>query len=235
MTIPRPADPLFFLDYDGTLAPIVDDPAQAVPHPAVPVVLHLLAEDYPLWLVSGRDIAALAGFLPGLDLHAIGLHGAEEGKLGGPVRRPGLAEHAGALARLRASVPSLPGVTVEDKGASFAVHYRQADDEAAAQQALDAWVASAPDGLEPMWGKKVVELRVRGISKGTAVARIAQRNPKQTPVYLGDDVTDEDAFRALHASHPDAVTVKVGEGETVARYRLPDVDAVVEYLRDWWR
>ena len=106
---------------------------------------------------------------------------------------------------------------------------------AAACTALTDWVATAPEALEPIWGKKVVELRLRGVSKGTAVARIAARNPKQTPVYLGDDVTDEDAFRALHEVHPEAVTVKVGAGETVARYRLPDVDAVVEYLRDWWR
>ncbi len=235
MTPPRPGQPLFFLDYDGTLAPLVADPAQARPHPAVPVVLHLLALDHPVWLVTGRDLAALSRFLPNLRVRAVGLHGAEESRLGGPVRRPGLAEHGEALRRLRETVPDLPGVRVEDKGAAFAVHYRQAEDEAAAKAALHAWAAEAPEALEPIWGKKVVELRVRGISKGTAVARIAARHPKHTPVYLGDDVTDEDAFRALHATHPEAVTVKVGEGETAARYRLPDVDAVVAYLRGWWR
>jgi trehalose 6-phosphate phosphatase len=110
------------------------------------------------------------------------------------------------------------------------VHYRQAADEAAARRALEAWAAAAPAALEPIWGKKVVELRARGTSKGTAVARLAARHPDRTPVYLGDDVTDEDAFRALHDAHPDAVTVKVGVGETAARYRLPDVAAAVAYL-----
>jgi trehalose 6-phosphate phosphatase len=87
-----------------------------------------------------------------------------------------------------------------------------------------------PEGLEPVWGKKVVELRPRGVSKGAAVARVAAAHPARTPVFLGDDVTDEDAFRALN-ERPGAVTVKVGPGETAARFRLPDVDAVVTYLR----
>ena len=125
----------------------------------------------------------------------------------------------------------LDGVRVEDKGGAFAVHYRRAPDEAAARSALERWARGAPDALEPVWGKKVVELRVRGVSKGVAVAAHAARHPERTPVYLGDDVTDEDAFRALNAARPDAVTVKVGEGETAARYRLPDVGAVVGYLR----
>jgi trehalose 6-phosphate phosphatase len=121
-------------------------------------------------------------------------------------------------------------VRVEEKGDAFAVHYRHAEDEDAARRALEAWAAGAPEALVPVWGKKVVELRVRGVSKGTAVARLAAGHPDRTPVYLGDDVTDEDAFRALHAAGLDAVTVKVGEGETEARYRLPDVEAVVGYL-----
>jgi trehalose 6-phosphate phosphatase len=77
----------------------------------------------------------------------------------------------------------------------------------------------------------VVELRAKGVSKGVAAGRIAAQHPAHTPVYLGDDVTDEDAFRALNAAQPGAVTVKVGTGETDGRYRLPDVDAVVAYLQ----
>jgi trehalose 6-phosphate phosphatase len=229
---PHPARPLLFLDYDGTLAPLVDDPAAARPHPGVPALLGRLAALHPLWVVTGRDLAALARLLP-VEVAAVGLHGAEEGQLGGEAARAGLEAHAGALGRLKAAVPRLPGVHVEEKGGAFAVHYRRAADEAAAREALERWAATAPEALEPIWGKQVVELRPRGVSKGAAVARLAAAHPGRTPVYLGDDVTDEEAFRALHVASPDAVTVKVGAGETAARYRLPDVSAAVAYLRGY--
>ncbi len=227
---PLPERPLFFLDYDGTLAPLVADPAAAVPHPDVPALVAALAARHPLWLVTGRDLATLGRLLP-LSARAVGLHGAEEGTLGGEVARRALDAHAEALAALRAAVPGVDGVVVEEKGgAAFAVHYRQAKDASAARTALERWAAGVPEGLVPMWGKLTVELRPREVSKGTAVARIAAAHPGHTPVCLGDDVTDEDAFRALHALRPDAVTVKVGDGATAARFRLPDVEAVVAYL-----
>src|SRR5690606_32830783 len=128
------------------------------------------------------------------EVKAVGLHGAEEGRLGREATRPALARHAETLARLKAAVPRFPGVHVEEKSGAFAVHYRQAEDEAAALRALEAWADDAPEALEPIWGKKVVELRARGVSKGTAVARLTAAHPDYTPVYLGDDVTDEDAF-----------------------------------------
>ena len=232
--IPHPDRPLLFLDYDGTLAPIVDDPAAAVPHPAIPALLSALAARHPVVVVSGRGLAMLARFLPGVPVRAVGLHGAEEGTLGdAPRPSPALARYAEPLAALRASVPEVEGVHVEDKGATFAVHYRRATDEAAARGALEAWASGVPEGLHAVWGKKVLELRPRDVSKGTAVARLAAEHPGRTPVYLGDDTTDEDAFRALEGASGarTPVTVKVGAGETAARYRLPGVDAVVDYLR----
>lgn len=227
---PHPDRPLLFLDYDGTLAPIVDDPAAAVPHPAVPDLLAELMALHPVVVVTGRDLAALGRLLP-VPVQAVGLHGVEEGTVGGAVRSTALEAHAADLARLRASVPPGDGIALEDKGAGFAVHYRAAPDDAAARAALSAWAADVPDGLVPIWGKKVVELRPEGVSKGTAVARLAAAHPDRTPVYLGDDVTDEDAFRALAALRTPSVTVKVGEGETDAGHRLADVEAVVAYLR----
>ena len=232
---PHPARPLLFLDYDGTLAPIVDDPAAAGPHPDVPALLVRLAAAHPVVVVTGRDLAALGRLLVGpdgapVDVRAVGLHGAEWGRPGAAEERHGVEVHAEALAGLRATVPSAPGVEVEDKGGTFAVHYRRADDPEAARGALERWAEDVPAGLEPVWGKCVVELRAAGVSKGAAVARVCTEHPGRTPVYLGDDVTDEDAFRAL-ATRADAVTVKVGEGETTATHRLADVEAVVAYLR----
>lgn len=226
--LPLTDAPLFFLDYDGTLAPIVDDPKAAFPHPAVPDLLRHLSETHPVYIVTGRHLRDLDAFLPGLDLPAIGLHGAQEGTLHGEVQDRLTSDDREKLDAMRTAVPSMEGVWVEDKEHTFAVHYRGAADPEAAAEAVATWAEATPDTLEVISGKDVVELRPAHLHKGTAVQEIAARHPDHTPIYLGDDVTDEDAFEAL----PDtAITVKVGGGDTAARFRLPDVPAVVAYLQ----
>lgn len=232
---PVPDRPLLFLDYDGTLAPLVDDPASAHPHPEVPALVAALAAIHEVVIVTGRDLTSLGRLLVDadapLDVRAVGLHGSQDGRPGRPTARRADDALQPHLDRLRTSVPEAEGVQVEDKGAAFAVHYRHAPNPEAARALLETWAADVPDGLAIIWGKSVVELRPAGISKGTAVAQIAAEHPDRTPVYLGDDVTDEDAFRALQALRQPTVTVKVGEGETAAGHRLPDVEAVVAYLK----
>lgn len=223
-------DPLFFLDYDGTLAPLVEDPMRAFPHPEVETLLATLEQRFPVWIVTGRYLADLSVFFE-RPFRAIGLHGMQEGTIGGAARITVEDAAREAIDRMRATIPVLDGLAVEDKGPTFAVHYRRVADEAAARERLQAWMAGMPDVLNPIWGKKVVEVRPHGIDKGVAVRRVAAAHPERVPLYLGDDVTDEDAFAALHALRDDAVTVKVGEGETQARYRLADVEAVVAYLK----
>ena len=223
-------NPLFFLDYDGTLAPIVDDPAAAVPHPDAPDLLRKLSARHPLWIVTGRDLQALSSFLD-QPLHAIGLHGAQEGIVGRHANSLMSDAAAEALRERRASVPSIEGLRVEEKDRSFALHYREVADEDATRGRLQDWLADLPDVLDAIWGKKVVELRPDGLTKGTAVRRLAEEHPHCTPVSLGDDVTDEDAFTALQAMDRDAVTVKVGNDDTRASARLDGPDAVMEYLR----
>lgn len=225
------ADPLFFIDYDGTLAPIVDDPDAAVPHPEAPDVLQALDARYPLWIVTGRHLQALDDLL-GLPLRAIGLHGAQEGRIGGTIQRLAPDDAVDALRRLRQTVPTGDGVQVEEKDTAFAIHYRAADDEAEARERIRSWADAVPDMLEAIWGKKVMELRPKGMSKGTAVRKVAAGFPGRTPIYLGDDVTDEDAFAAL-AYVDGAIPVKVGDGDTRAQYRLSGPAAVVEYLREY--
>ncbi|NBC17525.1 MAG: trehalose-phosphatase [Bacteroidetes bacterium] len=225
--------PLFFLDYDGTLAPIVDEPSEAFPHPEAPTLLQQLEARYPVWIVTGRHLRDLGPFLPDLNLQAIGLHGAQDGTVGGTAQSRLTEDMVAALRQMRETVPDLDGVWVEDKEHTFAVHYRQAADKQRVRERLRDWVVEAPDVLDAIWGKDVVELRPDGLDKGAAVTEIAREHPDRTPVYLGDDVTDEDAFRALAAMDDDAVTVKVGDGETRARYRLTGPDAVVAYLRQY--
>lgn len=227
MTPPLADDPLFFLDYDGTLAPIVDDPMKAFPHPGVAELLSTLEAKYPMWIVTGRFLNDVEQLLEG-SYRAIGLHGIQKGRLGGSKQSAISDDARGTIADLRRTVPAGDGIRVESKGPMFAVHYRLADDKEAAKKAIADWLTGVPEVLQPIWGKDVVELRPRGVNKGTAVKEIAASLPGRTPVYLGDDVTDEDAFQALGE---DAITVKVGEGPTKARYRLPDPEAVVAYLK----
>ena len=229
--IPVVDDPLFFLDYDGTLAPIVDDPDAAVPHPEVPDLLRALDDEYPVWIVTGRHLQALAQFLD-QPLNAIGLHGAQEGRVGESARHLASEEAIEAMRRLRATVPEMEGLHVEEKDTAFAIHYRAAADEEEARQRINAWADTVPEMLDAIWGKDVMELRPKGLTKGTAVRRIAQQHPDRAPVYLGDDVTDEDAFEAL-AGRDEAVTVKIGSEDTAAQYRLEGPDEVVSYLRQY--
>jgi trehalose 6-phosphate phosphatase len=227
---------LLLLDYDGTLAPIVDDPGRALPHPSIPSLLTRLGERHPLYVVSGRDLATLGHLLTDhtgmpLPVAAIGLHGAEVGTLGLPSSRPAIDANETALRLMLETLPALEGVEVERKGgAAFAVHYRRSPHPLNTRQALARWAAGAPGQLEAVWGKMVVELRARGVSKGIAVGQIAAAHPNRVPVYLGDDVTDEEAFAALNELDPRAVTVKVGRGDTSARFRLDGVSAAVGYL-----
>lgn len=226
---PTASDPLFFLDYDGTLAPIVEDPEAAHPHPEVPMILQALRVRHPVWIVTGRDVRSLERFLS-QDLPVIGLHGAQEGEIGGAVEDRMSEEAADALARQRDALPAVDGLEVEEKDGAFAVHYRGAAPDDVTDR-LEAWVDAMPEMLDAIWGKQVVELRPKGLTKGTAVRRIADRHPDCTPVYLGDDTTDEDAFRALQAMGREAVTVKVGPADTAAEYRLDGPDDVVGYLK----
>ncbi|MEW6754140.1 MAG: trehalose-phosphatase [Candidatus Latescibacterota bacterium] len=231
---PVVARPLFLLDYDGTLAPLAAHPAQACPHPRVPGLLRDLSRCHPVWLVSGRHLRDLSAFLPGLVLPAIGLHGAQQGMLGGPFASLMSKGEREALQHLRETVPAVAGLWAEGKDSAFALHFRQALDEAEMRRLLQAWAAGLPEGLEAVWGHKVLEVRTRRHSKGRAVLHIADAHPGRAPVCLGDDATDEEAFAALEAqAAAGTLTIRVGPGATRARYHLPDVEAAVAYLQQY--
>ncbi len=217
--------PLFLLDYDGTLAEIVPDPETAFPHPDVPGLLRNLCEEYPVYLMTGRSIKSLSQLLNVPGLEVIGVHGMEVGRLGEPAT-PLIPEgDLDALEVARAQLPEISGLKVEDKGLAIALHYRSVG--AAGTDTLKAWSKKLPHSLDLLWGKQVLELRPHGYSKGRAAMRLAAEHPQATPVFIGDDTTDEEAFVAI----PQGLSVKVGEGVTKARARLPDVASVVAYLK----
>jgi trehalose 6-phosphate phosphatase len=228
---PVVSDPLFFLDYDGTLAPIVPDPLEAYPHPDVPALLESLSKRFPMWIVTGRYMQDLERFLD-RPYPAIGLHGMQEGVIGGETRELIDDETRRALDAMRSSVPEIVGLKVEPKGPTFAVHYRDVSDEESVIRALEDWASEVPSTLDVIHGKKVFEIRPLGVNKGAAVRKLLAEVPHGSPIYLGDDVTDEDAFAALE-SIGGAITIRVGSGDTRAKYRLDGPDEVVAYLQQY--
>jgi trehalose 6-phosphate phosphatase len=215
-------------DYDGVLSRLVGDPSAAVPEPGAAAALARLADvdGVTVALVSGRgvlDLQTTSGFTGAL--RWIGSHGAE---LGGPLTGQ-LAERRDALVRrLTPVVGGVAGARLEVKPASVAVHVREVPDRLAAVALLQEVDALADPSLTKKPGKEVLELAVTDADKGTALRRLRNELGAAGALYLGDDVTDEDGFRALAA---DDVTVKVGDGATAARYRVADIPGALEVLR----
>jgi trehalose 6-phosphate phosphatase len=176
-------------------------------------------------MVSGRgvrDLQTTSGFSG--DLRWVGSHGAE---MDGPLTGE-LADRRDALVRqMEPVVGRVPGARLEVKPAGVAVHVREVSDRLAAVALLDEVDALADPSLTKKPGKEVLELAVTHADKGTALRRLRNETGAAAALYLGDDVTDEDGFRALE---PDDVTVKVGEGDTAARFRVADVPGAVAVL-----
>jgi trehalose 6-phosphate phosphatase len=215
-------------DYDGVLARLRDEPSDAVPEPGVAEVLGRLAAvpGVTVALVSGRgveDLRATSG-LRG-PFRWIGSHGAE---VDGPVPDEIAARRDRLAAELAAAVERTPGARLEVKPASVAVHVRQVRDRAAAAHLLEQIGADADPSLTKKPGKDVLELALTDADKGAALRRLRSDLGAAGTLYLGDDVTDEDAFRALPE---DDVTVKVGHGATAARYRVADTEGALAVLR----
>ena len=221
-----------FLDFDGTLVEIVARPDLVQLDPAMRRALFALqaALDGALAVVSGRRLADVDLYLHPLVALGAGAHGAELRTPHGLqlLELPSQSLRSAGQA-LRAEFDSVPGVLIEDKALSVALHFRNAPDQQRACEQAAAKLAAAL-GLHVLHGKRVVELRSPGVDKGGAVRTLLGLTPfhGRRPVFVGDDATDEDAFAAVQAV--EGRTVKVGEGSTRARERLPDVGAVRRWL-----
>ncbi|HNQ22835.1 MAG TPA: trehalose-phosphatase [Phycisphaerae bacterium] len=219
-------------DFDGTIAPIVSNPEQAEADRESLVALKLLAgmPQTHVAIISGRALADLAARTADADeLHLVGSHGSEfEAGFTTPLPAPANDLLERLLLDVAKIAESAPGSTVEVKPAALAFHYRNAD-ERDALRALEA-ILSGParrPGVHIRHGKKVIELSVVDTNKGLALRRIRQRLGASAVLFLGDDLTDEDAFATL--AGPD-VGVKVGTGESGAGFRIADTLAVAQVL-----
>jgi len=233
MTPPVPDKPALFLDFDGTLVEIAPRPDAIVVSPHLPGLLDSLVEALSgaVAVVSGRTIGDIEHYLR-LAVPAAGMHGLERRFApGAPVEAAPSSPEVDILrGRIRESALLGGGVELEDKGAGLAVHYRAAPDrEGEVKAFLGEAVADLP-ALQLIEGKMVVEAKGRGFDKGAAVRLFMGSDTFEgrTPVFIGDDVTDEDGMRAADALG--GFGIKVGDGDSVGRYRLPDVASVHEWL-----
>jgi trehalose 6-phosphate phosphatase len=218
-------------DFDGTLAPIVNNPADARPLPGAADALIALAglPSTTVALVSGRALSTLRELssMP-RTVHLVGSHGAEFDSGFSHDIDGELLERI--TAELTAIAANRPGVTVEPKPASVALHVRNAS-AADGRDALDAARAAAQAwDAELTAGKAVLEFAVVSTDKGEAIDIIRDRDDATAVVFFGDDVTDEKAFRRMRDGD---VGVKVGPGDTLAKYRVEspeDVATALTYL-----
>ncbi len=219
-------------DFDGTLAPLVTDPAAAAASPESLAALARLAvlPATTVAVISGRalaDLSTVAG-LPDRVVQ-VGSHGAEfaPGEVGAATPTTDLLL-SDVVTAARAITHRVAGVMLELKPAAVAVHVRQASrpDAARVTTELVAGPGALP-GVAVLHGKEVVELSVVAGDKGTALDLLRARTEATCTVFVGDDVTDEHAFARLS---PHDVGIKVGAGDTHARFRVTDTAAAAALL-----
>lgn len=232
---------LVALDFDGTLAPLVDVPMQARMTPAARAVVHALAAlpRTTVALVSGRGLADLRVIAQHDDDSEILLaasHGAEFWGLSSTHTSDSDNDRGAADARqadafraaVEAAVSATTGAWVERKPFGFAVHTRLVDSDV---RPLYAIVDDLMVRMAPRWrrreGHGVVEYASRGEGKDTAIAVLRRAAHASAVLFAGDDVTDEDALRSLGAED---VGVRVGGGATAASVQMPTIDAFVTWL-----
>jgi trehalose 6-phosphate phosphatase len=224
----------FFFDLDGTLAEIKPHPDQVYIPAAVRTLLQKMSamSDGALALISGRSMAELDKLATPFHFPLAGVHGAERRDINDKTHVVTLpAPLVKSLHQeLEAALAPWPGTELEAKGMAFALHYRQAPEAEDTIFALAKALTERYPELALQPGKCVVELKPLGINKGAAIRTFMQEAPfaGRTPIFIGDDLTDEAGFKQVNALG--GVTIKVGRGDTEAKYRLANVRMVYHWL-----
>ncbi|MFN2571752.1 MAG: trehalose-phosphatase [Gemmatimonadales bacterium] len=231
----------YFFDLDGTLIDFAATPSQVRVGKELRKLLQRLYRDTrgAVALMSGRSIAEIDALFPRTRLPVAGQHGLERRGAGGKLTRHAVATSRLERVRRRMATAVLgkSGLLLENKGLSLALHYRRAP-------RLGGYAHRLMRSLLPVAGRRkyciqrgkyVVEMRPAGKDKGIGVLEFMQEAPfrGRTAVFMGDDVTDEYGFATVNrlGGH----SIKVGPGRTVARWRLPHVRAVREWLQGAWQ
>ncbi len=232
---PWPGHPAVFLDLDGTLVEIAQRPDAVNRTRRLDTLLRLLPAfaGNAVAIVSGRQVADVDTLLAPHRLAVAGVHGLERRNAEGNMTRAvvdldWMDNTRDAMERFLAAHP---GLLLENKGASLALHYRNRPElEDKVRRFVEE--LDLPAAAERLNGRKVVEIKPLQVNKGSAIRAYMSESPfaGRTPVFAGDDVTDETGFAAVNALG--GVSVKVGAGDTVARWSLPSVSAVLDWLTE---
>lgn len=230
-----PSETAFFFDFDGTLVELASTPDGVIVPPAVVDSLAQLRRltRGAVAVVSGRGIESIDAFLGMPDLPIAGLHGAERRDASGDTVRLGFNDDR--LLRMERVLAELvnehPGTLLEIKGAALALHYRNAPlAETVVREATQRLVDEHADAYVLQPGKMVFEIKPKNVDKGRALAAFLDEPPfvGRTPVFAGDDLTDEKAFAVVNERG--GLSIKVGAGETSARSRVQSVGEFVDWL-----
>ncbi|WP_350015907.1 trehalose-phosphatase [Rhodanobacter sp. IGA1.0] len=222
-------------DVDGTLLDFADDPGSVRVSPALLALLHDVhaATEGAMALVSGRELDDLDRLFERPRWAAIGLHGLELRQASGSFRRV-IVPQSGQdhmHREVRALAARFEGVQVEDKQLAVALHCRRAPEQLARLHGAASELMARLPGYELQPGHQVLEFKPAGMDKGRAVTELLQRAPfaGRTPVYLGDDLTDEHAFDAVNRRG--GFSIRIGEREpSAAHFTLPGPAATEAWL-----
>ena len=233
--LPSPCpDWCLFLDFDGTLVEIADSPQAVRTEHHLTATLTAISERLggALALVSGRPVAEIDRHLDHDGFPAAGLHGLEmRRRAGHPVSRIDVAAPAAGIREaLAAFAEGQPGVVLENKDIALALHYRARPDLAGACAEAVRQAIEGHGNLHVLNGKMVIEVKPAAADKGRAVRRFMEDPPfkGRVPVFIGDDVTDEDGFQVARALG--GFGIKIGEGDTAAHWRIDTVSVFLRWL-----
>ncbi|WP_353719732.1 bifunctional alpha,alpha-trehalose-phosphate synthase (UDP-forming)/trehalose-phosphatase [Dyadobacter sp. 676] len=228
---------ILFFDYDGTLAPIVPDPAKAIMSEDMRKLLHEIAKRDTVVIVSGRDRYFLDKLFSDLPVHMIAEHGAliKTRDSGGWQLNEGYEENWKDSIRpmMQIYAKRCPGAFVEEKETALAWHYRTADDKEYASRRAQELLWQLKNYIQPelnlqvIDGNKVVEVKKTAFNKGTATRTFAEAGDYDFILAIGDDTTDEDMFEALPES---SFTIKIGDDLSAARNHIRSQDEVFHFL-----
>jgi trehalose 6-phosphate phosphatase len=223
----------FFLDFDGTLAEFNEDPSAVFLPDRERRSLSLLADaaERAVAIVSGRAVADIDRMLHPLKLPVAGVHGLERRSAEGEMSRVAIPEEPlfAARSRLQAIARLHPGLLVEEKPGSVALHFRRRPELEPRCLEIARGIAKDNTELRVLRGKMVIEFKAGNATKADAVAAFLTEEPfrGRQPFFAGDDATDEDVFASIRESQ--GISVKVGPGATKAAYRARGIDE----FRDW--
>jgi trehalose 6-phosphate phosphatase len=214
-----------FLDLDGTLAELVAHPDSVQVEHSTLRLLETLSQNVggALAVVSGREIAVVDRLLRPLVLPVAGVHGLERRDARGVIHSRDTADISSINLELENAIGHETGVVIERKTGAIALHYRLRPElDRRCRDIVHGVIEKRPD-LHLLQGKMVYEIMPRGSDKGGAIQAFLAETPflGRRPIFAGDDVTDEAGFSVVNARH--GVSIKIGAGQSVARFRARDV------------